>query len=99
MDAELTLSEKNGEISFPVKAVPRSTRNAIGEVREGVLQIRLCAPPVEGKANAALLAFLAEVLGVRKSQVSLKMGEKSRHKVVTVKGLSAEKIRQALKPE
>ncbi len=48
------------------------------------LKLRLAAPPVDGKANAALLAFVAERLGVARSAVSLKSGQTSRRKVVEV---------------
>jgi len=46
------------------------------------LKIRLAAPPVDGKANAALLEFIADRLGVAKSAVTLKSGQTSRRKVV-----------------
>ncbi|MBQ7568505.1 DUF167 domain-containing protein [bacterium] len=85
---ELELKNSGNSVSFPVKAVPRASRNAIADVREGALVVRLCAPPVEGKANEALVAFLAECLGVRKKQVSIKSGDKSRHKIVVVTDIS-----------
>ncbi len=56
------------------------------------LKIRLAAPPVDGKANAALLAYLADLLGVPKSAVNLKSGQTSRRKVVEVRGVLAEDI-------
>ena len=93
---DLEIKESGNALSFAVKAVPRASRNALAEIREGVLVARLCAPPVEGKANAALIAFMAEVLQVRKNQVSIKMGEKSRHKFITVSGLSTEQVRQRI---
>lgn len=93
---ELEIKSADNQASFPVKVVPRASRNAITEVREGALVVRLCASPVEGKANAALTAYIAEFLGLRKNQVSIKMGEKSRHKVVTISGLSVDKIREKL---
>jgi uncharacterized protein len=66
----------------------------IADARGGEsLKIRLRAPAIEGKANAALVDFLAEVLGVRVRQITLEWGEKSRDKVVFVEGLTAEQIR------
>ena len=93
---DLALKSVADGVSFAVKAVPRASRNAIAEVREGVLVVRLCAPPVEGKANAALIAYLAEAFGLRKGQVSIKVGEKSRHKIVVLSGLSPEQVRERI---
>ncbi|MEJ0000896.1 MAG: DUF167 domain-containing protein [Verrucomicrobiota bacterium] len=59
-----------------------------------LLKIRLRAPAVEGKANAALLEFLAERLGLRPRQLALERGDKSRAKIVLVEGLTLEEIRQ-----
>jgi uncharacterized protein (TIGR00251 family) len=60
--------------------------------REGVLHVRLSAPPVEGAANAACRDFLAEWLGVKRSQVELVAGEKSREKRFRVAGLTDAEI-------
>ena len=49
--------------------------------------IRLSAPPVEGKANRALIAFLAKTLGVSKANIQIRSGEKGRDKLVLVEGL------------
>jgi uncharacterized protein (TIGR00251 family) len=66
----------------------------IAEARGGeVLKIRLRAPAVEGKANAALMEFLAEVLGLRPRQITLERGGKSREKVVCIEGMTREEIR------
>ena len=59
-----------------------------------VLKIRLRAPAVEGKANAALIEFLAESLGLRPRQLTLERGDKSREKIVLVEGLTREEVRQ-----
>jgi len=58
-----------------------------------VLKLRLRAPPVEGKANAALVEFLAEALRLRPRQITLQRGEKSREKIVLIDGATAEQIR------
>ncbi len=63
-----------------VRLQPRASRDEVTGVREGALAVRLTAPPVEGKANAALCAFLAKRLGVPKSRVRLEAGEKGRDK-------------------
>jgi uncharacterized protein (TIGR00251 family) len=57
-----------------------------------VLKIRLRAAAVEGKANAALVEFLAEILGLRARQITLERGDKSREKVVQVEGITKEEV-------
>ena len=66
---------------------PRASRAGVGGVREGALELRVSAPPVEGEANAAARELLAEVLGVPRTRVSLHQGDKSRRKVFRVEGL------------
>ncbi|MCE0497970.1 MAG: DUF167 domain-containing protein [Methylacidiphilales bacterium] len=61
-----------------------------------VLKIRLRAPAVEGKANAALLDFLAETFGVRSRQIVLEQGDKSREKIVRIEGLPEERMRKII---
>lgn len=82
--------------TFSVKVHPRAKRNAIaGEIGES-LKVALTAPPVEGKANDACIAFLAEFFGVGRSAVTILAGESSRQKVVRVAGLTADVVRQRL---
>ena len=65
----------------------------MADVHDGeVLKIRLRAPAVEGKANAALIEYLAEILGLRARQITLERGDKSREKVVQVDGMTREEI-------
>ena len=64
--------------------------------REGVLQLRVTAPPDKGRANAAVLSMLAQALGVAKSTVRIVRGQTSRNKVVTVESLSPEEVRGIL---
>ena len=83
-------------VSFAVKVVPRGKRNEIVGVEGDALKVRLTAPPVEGKANAALVEFLAEVLGVRRANVEIVAGETSRRKIVRVCGVEVEAVREKL---
>jgi uncharacterized protein (TIGR00251 family) len=73
-----------------VRVQPRASRNEWTGFKEGVWHARLTAPPVEGAANQACGELLAERLGVKRSQVSLKAGRKSRDKVFIVEGLTQE---------
>jgi hypothetical protein len=70
-----------------LKVTPNAPANAVLGESDGVIRLKLQAPAVEGKANAALVAFLAETLQVRKAAVSLKGGRRSRLKQVEVQGL------------
>src|SRR5205085_9522684 len=76
-----------------VRVIPRASRNELVGWREGALVIRLAAPPVEGAANRACRKFLAEILDVAPSRVSLEAGEKSRDKRFRVAGLTPEAAR------
>jgi len=71
-----------------VRVVPRSSREGIAGYAEGVVRIRLNAPPVEGRANDALIRFLAKALGVPRSRVALVSGEAGRNKIVRVAGIT-----------
>ena len=65
-----------------VQVVPNASRTACAGFHDGALRLRLAAPPIEGRANAALLAWLAESLGLPKRAVVLISGETSRRKRV-----------------
>ena len=61
-------------------------------LREGALHVALAAPPVEGKANEALVRLLADVLDVRQGQVEIVSGERSRHKTVRISGIAPQEL-------
>ena len=82
--------------SFAVKVHPRAKRNAVAGELGDALKLSLTAPPVEGKANQACIEFLAELLRVPKSSVSIASGESSRQKLIRVLGLSAAEVRARL---
>ena len=94
--ADLLLMSVPGGVTLAVRVTPRARRNEIAGVAGDALKVKLNAPPVEGAANAALCDFLAEQLGVRKSAVTLVMGQTSRRKVVRVNGVTAEQARARL---
>ncbi len=82
--------------TFQVRVHPRAKKNAItGEVGDA-LKLSLTAPPVGGRANQACIEFLAEVLNVPRSSVTIAAGESSRSKVIRVRGLSASQIEAKL---
>ncbi len=84
-------------VTFAVRVQPRASRNAIaGEIGEA-LRIALTAPPVEGKANEACVEFLANLLKVPRSSITIASGESSRNKVVRVAGIRASEVEQRLR--
>ena len=83
-------------VTFAVKVHPRAKKNAItGELGEA-LKVSLTTPPIEGRANQACIEFLAKLLKVPRSSVTIASGQKSRNKVVRVAGLTAQQVRDRL---
>src|SRR5579884_3297080 len=78
-----------------VRVTPRASRDDLN-CEGGVLRVRLQAPPVEGAANEALIAFLARRLGLPKRAVTLEGGATAREKLVAVAGLTVEELWQRL---
>ena len=79
-----------------VRVQPRARRDEVVGERAGAVVIRLAAPPVDGKANAALTAFVAKAAGVPRSRVEIVRGAASRDKVVRVTGVAETDVRRAL---
>lgn len=83
--------------ALTIRVTPRARKTEIsGFMGDGTLRIRVSAPPVDGKANAALIKFLAKILGVRKSSIEIVAGEKSLDKIVSVLDLSARQAEQRI---
>ncbi len=77
--------------ALAIRVTPRASRDEIAEVMpDGSIRVRLTAPPVEGKANKALIKFLAKVLGVAPSRLEIIAGETGRDKLVSVLDMDAE---------
>ena len=79
-------------VRFEVQVAPRASRVAVLGVHDGGLKIALTAPPVDGEANAALIAFLAKRLGVSKRDVSIAAGTASKRKTLEVRGTDVEAV-------
>jgi uncharacterized protein len=82
--------------TLQIKAIPGAPRSEVCGWLGEALKVKIQAPPVEGKANEALLRFLAETLDVPPRTVSLVRGASSRHKLVRIEGLSLEAARLKL---
>ena len=83
-------------VIITVHAVPRAAKDAIQGLHGDALKIRLHAPPVDGKANEALISFLSEKLNIPKSNITLKSGLNQRRKIVFIAGISAQEVNSRL---
>jgi uncharacterized protein (TIGR00251 family) len=84
-------------VTFQVKIHPRARKNAITGVVGDALKLALTAPPVEGRANEACIAFLAEFLNVPRSSVTIAAGASSRQKLIRVTGMQAAAVEVKLR--
>jgi uncharacterized protein (TIGR00251 family) len=92
----VSLSERQAKISLRV--YPNAARNEVAGFTDGVLRVKIAAPPVEGKANKKLIALLARKLGLSKGDLTIIKGHTSRNKVIAISGLSQEEITRRLLP-
>ena len=79
---------ESGQARFVLRVRPNAKQNQLLGFKEGVLHLRIAAPPREGKANDALIKFLSERLGVSKSRLSIEKGLTGKTKTITIQGLS-----------
>jgi uncharacterized protein len=73
--------------TIAVHVQPGAKRTAVSGVHGERLKIRISAPPVDGRANTAVVAFIAEELGIPRAQVSVARGERSRDKLIAIAAL------------
>ncbi len=79
--------------TLEVKTIPSAPRDEIAGWLGDALKVKVHAPALEGRANDALLEFLADKLGVHRRDVTLVRGDKSRHKVVRIAGLTLAEVK------
>lgn len=91
--------ESSGAVLLKLRIHPGAKRSRVNGIFNNALKIDLQAPPVDGKANAALLKFLAGELKLPKAAIELKSGECSRDKVVRISGMTPDQIISSLKTE
>jgi uncharacterized protein len=92
----LAIHETPDGVSLAVKVHPRAKKNAITGELGDALKVSLTTPPIEGRANQACVEFLAKLLKVPRSSVTIASGQTSRNKVVRVAGLTAQQVRDRL---
>jgi uncharacterized protein (TIGR00251 family) len=92
----IPFSTRAAGVAFAVRVLPRSGRTAVAGVRGDALLVRLAAAPVDGAANEALTAFIADLFDCPRSAVSLTSGEKSRDKRVAIDGITSQRFTTTL---
>ena len=93
----LDLRETEEGVVLKISVQPKASRQELSGIREGVLRLRLTAPPVEGAANEACRIFLAELFQISKSRVQIIRGHQSRQKWIQIQGMTSETIVQHLR--
>ena len=92
----IPIRDDSAGASFAVRVHPRAKRNAITGELGDALKLSLTAPASDGRANQACIEFLANLLKVPRSSVTIASGQTSRRKVIRVAGLAAEEVRKVL---
>jgi uncharacterized protein len=78
------------DLTIDVKVTPRASRDEITGMRDGVLVVRVTAPPVDDAANRAVVKLIAKRAGVARSRVRIARGQRARRKVVAIDGAGPE---------
>ena len=82
--------------SFQVRLHPRARKNAIIGTLGDAIKVSVAAPPIQGKANAACIELLANLLNVPRASVTIASGQNSRNKMIRVSGIAAQELRERL---
>lgn len=87
---------KNGLV-FDIHVNPHASRTGIAGVADGMLKVKVTAPPVEGAANEACIALLAKKLGLRKNQMTIAAGAHGRKKTILATDISKADLEQSIR--
>ena len=83
---------KGERATIIVQVQPNASQNKLVGFADGVLQLKIAAPPVKGKANQELIKFLSDILGVARSNLTIEKGATSKRKVIAIEGLGQEEV-------
>jgi uncharacterized protein (TIGR00251 family) len=92
----LTVRETDRGVTFQIRVLPRSSKCELAGIHGDALKIKITAPPVEGKANEECIRFLADLFNVKKTDVAIAAGHKSKNKRVTVTGRTINDIQRVV---
>jgi uncharacterized protein len=82
---------------FALRVQPRARRNGFAGTLGDAIKLAITAPPVDGKANQAVIEYLADLFRVSKSSIVIVSGETGRNKLIAIRGMTAEQVLRALK--
>ena len=88
----LEIQEREGAVTFLLRVQPRASNDEIAGEMGGALKVRLQAPPVDDRANEALVEFLAQLLKTPRTAVRILSGERSRTKRIEIRGVTRQQI-------
>ena len=86
----------DGSIALRLHVQPRASSNGLAGLQGDMLKLRLTTPPVDGKANKAVIAYLAKLLHLPKSSITLRSGQQSRSKTIVIQGIEMRELADML---
>lgn len=96
MTHTLLIRETKNGLSFDIHVNPHASRAGIAGISEGVLKVKVTAPPVEGAANEACIGLLSKIMELRKSQIKISAGARGRKKTILVSEISKTDLEQKI---
>jgi uncharacterized protein (TIGR00251 family) len=94
----ISIKESAGTVTFAIRVHPRAKKSAITGKHGDALKLSLTAPPIEGRANEAVIDFFAQLLRLPRSSITIAAGQMSRNKVVRISGITAAALEAKLEP-
>ena len=88
--------EKDGNLTFNVRVMPRASKSEIVGEHDGTLKVRISSPPVDGAANAELVKLLSKTFGVSKSKIQILNGQTSKTKQICVSNITGKNLTDIL---
>lgn len=88
--------EQETQAKITVQVQPNASRNKVTRFEDGVLYIKIAAPPVKGQANQALIKYLSDIMDTRKSNLIIEKGITGKRKSITIKGLTQDSVTEKL---
>ena len=96
MTETILLRETKNGVTFDIHVNPHASRAEIAGIAEGMLKVKVTAPPVEGAANEACILLLSKKLGLKKSQLDIAAGAKGRKKTILVREIGKDQLEQKI---
>jgi len=88
----MAITENDGGVLLHLRVQPRASRNGLRRDADGRIRVAVTAPPAEGAANKAVIELIAKLLAVPKSTITVKAGERSREKTLSIAGLTHQEL-------